>query len=70
MAALRVLLQLTCGKSIQAIEPEPHVRHAGGHEDARGRTHAQHALHQLPHAVAQPHTVEHRKQLPQLDLDT
>jgi len=60
MAALRILLQLTGGKSIQAIESESHVRHASGHEDARGRAHAKHALHRLPQTVVQRHTVECR----------
>src|SRR5487761_2283735 len=42
MAALRVFLQLSDDKSIEPIESEPHVRHARGHENARGRAQAEH----------------------------
>ena len=66
MPTLRVLLQLTGGKSIQAIEPEPHVRCASGHEDARGRAQTEHALYRLTQAVAKRHSVERRNQPQQL----
>ena len=42
MTALRILLELPNDKSIEAIEAEPHVRRAGGHENARGRAQTEH----------------------------
>ena len=42
MTTLGVLLQLADHKSIEAIEPEPHIGFAGSHENARGRAQAQH----------------------------
>jgi hypothetical protein len=66
MAALRILPQLAGGKSIKAIEAQPHVCRASGHIDARGRAQAKHALHRLSQAVAQRRAVECRNQPPQL----